>query len=211
MARRTRPLRRRRRLLSRSCRTLGAGWTEYQKAEGVQKFPKNDCSVKAGAPVSVSDKGYAGAMYTDATKQMFVYSSATVFRTEADAKAYTAVLNTPAFQTCRVARDDAAQKKANPKTFVKINDTSTSAIGTFPGLEAFYSEYGGNKNSDGSDALSAEYLRYTYRHGRVVYTVKVDASLASDEAGSIELSNRIGEVVGAVNTAVEARLTAAGV
>ena len=37
----------------------------------------------------------------------------------------------------------------------------------------------------GSDALSAEYLRYTYRHGRVVYTVKVDASLASDEAGFI--------------------------
>ena len=124
---------------------LGQDWTQYQKAGGSQKFGKNDCTIKAGSPVKASDTGYAGPMYRDATKTMFAYSSSMVFRTEADAKAYTTVLTTPAFQTCRVAQDDKAQKKRDSKTFVKINDMATSAVGSPPGLDAYYSEYGARR------------------------------------------------------------------
>jgi len=189
---------------------LGQGWTQYQKAGGVQKFGKNDCTIKAGSPVKASDKGYVGPMYRDATKTMFAYSTSTVFRTEADAKAYTTVLTTPAFQTCKVAQDNNAQKKVDSKTFVKINDTATSAVGSPPGLDAYYSEYGGGKDAQGADAPSAAYFRYTFRHGRVVYTLKIDTALAADDAGSAALSDRVGQVIGGMTTAIEARLTAAG-
>ncbi len=189
---------------------LGQDWTQYRKAGGFQKFGKNDCTIKAGSPVKASDMGFVGPTYSDATKTMFAYSTATVFRTEADAKAYTTVLTTPAFQTCKVAQDNNAQKKADSKTFVKINDTATSAVGSPAGLDAFYSELGGGKDAQGADAPSAEYFRYTFRHGRVVYTLKIDTALATDEAGSVALSDRVGQVIGGMTRAIEARLTAAG-
>ena len=44
----------------------------------------------------------------------------------------------------------------------------------------------------------------------VVYTLKIDTALAADDAGSAALSDRVGQVIGDVNTAIEARLTAAG-
>jgi hypothetical protein len=189
---------------------LGQDWTQYQKAGGAQKFGKNDCTIKAGSPVKASDKGYVGPVYRDATKTMFAYSTSTVFRTEADAKAYTSVLTTPEFQTCKVGQDDGAQKKSDSTTFVKINDTATSAVGSPAGLDAYYSEYQGGKNAEGADAPAAAYFRYTFRHGRVVYTLKIDTALAADDAGSAALSDRIGQVIGDLNTAIEARLTAAG-
>jgi hypothetical protein len=189
---------------------LGQDWTQYRKAGGAQKFGKNDCTIKAGSPVKPSDTGYVGPMYRDATKTMFAYSTSTVFRTEADAKAYTTVLTTPAFQTCKVGQDDKAQKKSDSTTFVKINDTATSAVGSPAGLDAYYSEYGGAKNAQGEDAPTAAYFRYTFRHGRVVYTLKIDTGLAADDAGSAALSDRIGQVIGDLEAAIEARLTAAG-
>ena len=191
---------------------LGAGWTQYRKAGGVQKFPKNDCALMAGSPVKASDKGYAGPMYSDATKDTFAYSTAVVFRSEAEAKAYTALLATPAYQNCRVAKDDAARKKSDPTTFVKLYETTTSAVPARPGLEAYYSETEGSKNTDGTDAPAAEYLRFTFRHGRVVYGLKIDTTLpASDDASVAAWSDRIDTVVRDSTNAIEARLTAAGV
>jgi hypothetical protein len=190
---------------------LGAGWKQYRKAGGVQKFGKNDCAVKAGSPVKASDTGYAGPMYTDATKNVFAYSTALVFHDEADAKAYTAVLTSAAFQSCKVAQDDAAQKKADSTTFIKLYETTTAAVPATPGLEAYYSETEGSKDANGSDALGAEYLRFTYRHGRVVYTLKVDTTLPADDASVAAWSDRIGNAVGDMNAAIESRLTAAGV
>jgi hypothetical protein len=191
---------------------LGTGWAQYRKAGGVQKFPKNDCALMAGSPIKASDKGYAGAMYSNAAKDTFAYATAVVFRSEADAKAYTALLATPAYQNCRVAKDDAAQKKRDPKTFVQLYETTTSAVSAGAGLEAYYSETEGSKNADGTDAPAAEYLRFTYRHGRVVYGLKIDTTLpASDDASVAAWSDRIDTVVRDSTNAIEARLTAAGV
>jgi hypothetical protein len=189
---------------------LGAGWTQYRKAGGVGKFGKNDCTIKAGSSIKASDTGYAGPMYTDATKSMFAYSNAIVFKTEANAKAYTAAKATRAFQNCQVAQDNVAQQKQNPNTFVRLYQTSTSDVGGPDGLEAYYSETAGTKNTDGTDALSAQYLRFTYRHGRVVYTLKLDSGLAADDAGRAAQGEQIGNTVQGMNTAIEARLTAAG-
>jgi hypothetical protein len=190
---------------------LGTGWTQYQKAAGVATFNKKACSVKAGSPVSSSDSGYSGPMYTNAAKNMFAYSSAVVFRNEADAKAHTGVLATPTFQNCKVAEDDAAQKHRDAKTFVKLYGTKTSDVGSPAGLEAYYSETEGSKNAAGEDALAAEYLRFVFRHGRVVYTLLLDVALASDTAAATALNDQIGTTIEAMNTAIDARLSAAGV
>jgi len=193
-----------------SLQDLGAGWTRYRKAGGVLKGYTKDCSTKFGSPLKISDRSYSGPMFRDATKTTFAYSYSYVFQTEAEAKAYTAVRSTPAFTQCRVAQDDAVQKKADPKTFVKIYETTTDAVGGGSGLEAYYSEQQGSKGRDGADAVGAEYLRLTYRHGRVVYLLSVDAGLASEQAGALALNDRITKAVADMNTAIEARLTALG-
>ena len=190
---------------------LGAGWTQYQNAGGTQKIDKQDCTIKAGSGFKASDTGYAGAMYRDATETMFAYSGAIVFRNKADAKTYTKLLATPAVQACKVAQDNAAEQKRNSTTFVKIKDTAVSAVGAPRGLEAFYSEYGGSKNADGTETLGVEYLRYTYRHGRIVYNLAIDTSLPTDQAATAALSDRLAEVAGSMNSAIEVRLTAAGI
>lgn len=190
---------------------LGTGWTQYRKASGVQPAGKSNCSIKSGSPLKASDKFYAGPTYEDATKTMFAYSAAAVFRSAADAKAYTAILNTPSYQNCKVAQDDAAQKKRDPKTFVKLNETTNAAIGGSSGLEAYYSENQGGKDATGADAPAAEYFRYTYRHGPVVYVIYVDTALPTDQASSTALGQRIADAVNGMNAAIDGRLTAAGV
>lgn len=189
---------------------LGAGWAQYRKAGGVQKLAKGDCVYKAAPTLTAPVTGYAGPMYTDTAKTMFAYSTAMVFRTEADAKAYTTAKTAPVFQNCRVAQDNAAQRKSDPTTFVKLNETTTSAVGGASGLEAYYSENQGGKNAAGADALAAEYLRLTYRHGRVVYTLLIDVGLPSDAASGAVLNDHISAAVEGMNTSIEARLTAAG-
>jgi hypothetical protein len=189
---------------------LGAGWTQYRKAGGFQKGDAKSCNLEFGSPLRPSDQGYAGPMFQDAAKQSYVYSYAYVFRTKAGAKAYTAARRTPKFLRCKVAEDNAAAKKAHAKSFVRIGRTTDPAIGGAEGLESFYEEQAGGKNAAGVDTVSADYVRYAYRHGRVVSVILVDTGLASDAAASQELSTRLTAALTAGSTAVAARLTALG-
>ncbi len=156
---------------------LGAGWTQYRKAQGFTKTTKANCNTKFGSPLKAADRGYAGPMFTDTAQQSFVYSFAYVFKTKAAAKAYTAARGSQAFLDCEAATDDAAAKKANPDAFVRMARTTDPSIGGPEGVEAFYEEEAGGKNADGVEAVSADYVRYTYRHGRVVFVILVDTGL----------------------------------
>ena len=192
---------------------LGAGWTRYRKATGFEKTDAKNCNVRFGSSLRASDRGYNGAMLTDATKQSFVYSYAFVFRTKAGAKAYTAARRSQRFLDCQAAKDDAAAKAAKgaaPTTFVRIARSTDPAIGGPEGLEAFYQEDAGSKAADGSDAVGASYARYTYRHGRVVTVVLVDTAVAADAAGNEALGTRLTAALTAGSQAVDARLTALG-
>jgi hypothetical protein len=189
---------------------LGAGWTQYRKAGGFLTGDAKNCSYRFGSPLKVSDRGYAGPMFRDATKTIFAYSSAFVFRSEAAAKAYTASRTSPAYLKCQVAQDDAAQKKADPKTFVRLAVTTSPEVGAPGGPESFYEEDAGGKNADGTDGVNAAYYRSAYRHGRVVYVIKIDTAAAKDEASVPALGERLTTTATAMTTAIEGRLTALG-
>ena len=189
---------------------LGAGWTQYREAGGFQKADAKNCNLKFGSPLRPSDRGYAGPMFEDAAKKSYIYSYAYVFRTKAGAKAYTATRRKPKFLSCQVAKDDAATKKQQPGSFVKLGTTTSPAIGGPEGLEAFYEEQAGGKNADGADAVSADYVRYTYRHGKVVFVILVDTGLGSDPAASQDLSTRLTAALTAGSAAINGRLTARG-
>ena len=91
---------------------LGAGWTQYRKAGGFARGDAKSCSYRFGSPLKMSDRGYAGPMFADATKTIFAYSTALVFRSEAAAKAYTAA-RSDARSTAELAekgRADAAER-----------------------------------------------------------------------------------------------------
>jgi hypothetical protein len=193
-----------------SLEDLGAGWTVYRKAGGFSKGDKKSCNLKFGSPLKVSDRGYAGTMFSDANKTTFVYSFSYVFRTEAAAKAYTASRNSSGFTQCKAAQDDAAAKKKDPKAFVRMAQTTSPAVGASGGVESFYQEEAGAKNADGSDGTSADYIRVAYRHGRVVYVIFIDASLASDQASATALNERINTTITNMSAAIETRLTALG-
>ena len=190
---------------------LGAGWTQYRKAGGFSKGAAKNCSYRFGSPLKISDRGYAAPMFTDASKTIFVYSSAFVFRSEAAAKAYTAARTSPAFLACQAAQDDAAQKQADPKTFVRMAQTTSPEVGGPGGLESFYVEEAGTTNADGTEGVNADYFRGGYRHGRVVYVLKMDTAAATDEASRLALGDRLTATATAVTTAIEARLAALGV
>ena len=194
-----------------SLKDLGAGWATYRKASGLAKSYKKDCNITSGSPLKISDRGYAGPMFNDATKATFAYSFAYVFRTEAAAKAYTTARTSPAFTQCKAAQDDAAAKKGHPKAFVRMGDTTSPAVGAPGGVESFYREDAGGKNADGSDGFNASYFRIGYRHGRVVYVIMIDTVLATDEAGTLALNERLNTTITNMSTAIEARLTALGV
>jgi hypothetical protein len=189
---------------------LGAGWTQYRKAGGFSKGDAKSCGYRFGSPLKRSDHGYAGPMFRDATKTVFAYSDALVFRNEAAAKAYTLSRTSPAYLQCQAAQDDAAQKKADPKTFVRMAVTTIPEVGVPGGPESFYEEEAGSKNADGTDGVNAAYYRLAYRHGRVVYVLKMDTAAAKDEASVPALGDRLTATSTAMNTAIEARLTALG-
>ena len=189
---------------------LGAGWTLYRKAGGFSKGVTKSCNIKFGSPLKISDRGYAGPMFTDASKTVFAYSSSYVFRSEAAAKAYTAARNSSAFTQCEATQDDAAAKKANPKAFVRMAATTSPAVGAPGGVESFYQEEAGAKNTDGTDGTNANYVRIGYRHGRVVYVVMIDVALASDGAGTTVRNERLNQAITGMNAAIEARLIAQG-
>ena len=189
---------------------LGAGWTQYRKAGGFARGDAKSCSYRFGSPLKMSDRGYAGPMFADATKTIFAYSTALVFRSEAAAKAYTAARTSPAYLRCQAAQDDAAQKKVDPKTFVRMTVTTSPEVGVPGGPESFYEEEAGGKNANGSEGVNANYYRATYRHGRVVYVVKMDSATAKDAASVPALTERLTTTVASMTTAIEGRLTALG-
>ena len=60
--------------------------------------------------------------------------------------------------------------------------TTSPQIGAPGGPESFYEEEAGAKNADGTDGVNTAYYRSAYRHGRVVYVIKIDTAAAKDEA-----------------------------
>ncbi|MGZ8803874.1 MAG: hypothetical protein ACXWZG_01050 [Microbacterium sp.] len=186
---------------------LGAGWTEYRAVTGAQKISAEACNAKFGSPLGAADEAHGGAMYTDTTKKSFVYSFAIVFKTEAQAKAYTALRRTSEYLKCKEAEDDAAAKEADASAFVRMQDTAEAAVGTGT-LESFYQEEAGGKDAAGADVVSATYSRYTYRVGRVVYTILIDSGLGADTAEAQAISERVSAALNESATAINTRLQA---
>jgi hypothetical protein len=189
---------------------LGTGWTQYRGASGAFKSSAKSCNLKFGSPLKVSDRGFAGPMYKDPTGTFYLYSYAYAFRSAAGATAYTKARNSPAFLKCKVTDDDAAQRKRDPKSFVRLDQSTSPSVGGPTGMEGFYSETEGTKSSDGTESPQAEYYRSTFRHGRVVYLLFLDTGLASDQAGSAELGNRLSAAAEGAQQAIDRRLTALG-
>ncbi len=186
---------------------LGAGWTVYRRASGFGKVSAKSCGLRFGSPLGTGDRGYTGPMFEDAAKRSYVYSFAYVFPTEARAKAYTAMRGKPKYIRCQVAGDDAAAKHADRKTFVKVGGSSQPVLGGPNGLEAFYEESAGVKAGDGTDAQTADYVRYTYRHGRVVFLIYVDTGLPQDAAAAEEMTTRLSAALDAGAAAINTRLS----
>lgn len=184
---------------------LGPGWSQFRKGSGYRKTAKKSCDVRFG-PLRTSDRGYGGPMFTDTAQQAYVYSFAYVFRTEARAKAFTTARGTKRFLDCQEKADDAAAKDANEDSFVRMTETTNPAIGGPEGLEAAYVEEAGGAGDDGADVVSAQYNRFTYRQGRVVYVLLIDTGLAGDVAGSEALSARMTAALTAGSDAINARL-----
>ena len=130
------------------------------------KGAAKNCSYRFGSPLKISDRGYAAPMFTDASKTIFVYSSAIVFRAAA-AKAYT-VARTSQRSAVPGSPRRCGTKQADPKTFVRMAQTTSPEVGGPGGLESFYIEEAGAKNADGTEGVNAEYFRGAYRHGRRV-------------------------------------------
>jgi hypothetical protein len=187
---------------------LGAGWTQYRKASGFEKSGATNCNVKFGSPVKASDRIYAAPMFRDVANQSYVYSFAYVFRTEAGAKAYTAARRTQVYTQCKVTQDDAAAKKADAKAFVRIKSTTDPAVVQTGGLESFYQEEAGAKNADGAETVTADYDRYAFRQGRVVYVIYIDTGLPNDEAGRQALATRLTTALSSATAAINGRLSA---
>ena len=161
---------------------LGAGWTEFQKAGGFTAVTKESCNVQFSSPLTAGDEAYSGPMSRDQTEQVFIYTTVIIFETESQAKAFTTMRNTKEFKDCKEAEDDAAEKKRDPKSFVRLDGTPGPALRD--GLESFYQEEAGFTDADGKDVVNASYARYTVRKGRVVYTVSMDTGLPADTAAA---------------------------
>jgi len=186
---------------------LGAEWSQYRKAGGFQKMGKSSCAVKSGSGVTATDEPYNGPMFRDVSETAYIYTAASVFRTEADAQAFTAMINTSEFQKCKEAADDAAQKKRDPKTFVRMTTTTDPAVGT-GGLDAYLVETPGGLNEDGTEYTSGSYNRYYYRSGRVVYAIQVDVGLPKDAASVEPLGARVNQAIEDLQASLESKVQA---
>jgi hypothetical protein len=186
---------------------VGAGWKQYQKAKGLVKIAAKDCITKFGSGIVAGEKVYSSALYQGASDTAFIYTTSYVFKTEAGAKAFTAMRTTADFTNCKQAADDAAQKTRDAETSVRVTQTTDPAVGT-GGLDAFYVEQAYAKNTDGTEYSNATYYRYTYRVGRVVYVIWVDVGPAPDAASVETLSAQVNKAVADVKAAIDSRVQA---
>lgn len=188
---------------------LGAGWKSYKDAVGFSKLDAANCSVKSGSPVTVRDETYTGATLSDDAGVAFIYGSATVFRTAQSAKAYTALRATKKFTDCKQAQDDAAEKTRTPADYVKVVATTDTGVGQ-NGLEAYYREEVGSRATDGTENPGGNYARYTFRQGRVVFVIDIDAGSQPTDAANTALGQRASDALGAAVAKINQRITAAG-
>lgn len=186
---------------------LGEGWAEYQKAGGFLAATEEDCITEFGSGITDTDEFYSGPMFRGAGDTAYIYTRAYVFKTEAQAKAFTAARNTEDFTNCKEASDDAAQKKRDANTYVRVTKTTDPGVGS-NGLEAYYVEEPGTTNADGTESANGSYSRYTYRSGRVVYVILVDVGQAPDAASVDSLGAQVNTAVASVKDAIDSRLQA---
>ena len=113
------------------------------------------------------------------------------------------------FTDCKQAQDDAAEKTRNPGDYVRVVATTQSDVGQ-NGLEAYYREDVGGRAADGTETSGGNYARYTFRHGRVVYVINVDAGSQSTDAANQALGQRVTDALTAITTKINQRLVARG-
>jgi hypothetical protein len=184
---------------------VGTEWSQFRKSGGFVKVDES-CITDAGTGISESDKFYSGPMFRDTSETAFIYTYSYVFRTEAEAQAFTAMARSEDFLSCKEKADDAAQKKRDAKTFVRMTTTTDAAVGS-GGLEAYYVESPGVTNPDGTEQINGSYARYYYRSGRVVYVINVDAGTAAEPEAQA-LGARADTAIENVRAAIEGRLQA---
>ena len=146
-------------------------------------------------------------MFRDTSETAFIYTYSYVFRTEAGAQAFTAMVRSEDFLKCKEAADDAAQKKRDAKTFVRLTTTTDAAVGS-GGLGGVLRRVTrGDEPGRDRGPMNGTYARYYYRSGRVVYVINVDAGSAA-EAEAQALGARADAALEGVRAAIEARLQA---
>jgi hypothetical protein len=184
---------------------VGSGFGNYRKGRGVEPVGAESCHVIApGAFLTTRDHAYDGPMFKKKDATFYAYSTAYVFRTEALAKRFVSLRSTAAFKQCKVKQDDAAERKANANSYVKLTPVQWSDPGHIPTM---YRELTG-RTTGGKQVDGGFYDRYTLRQGRVVVVINVDSNLAKDDAGSQAIANQTGEILRALDTALATRLAA---
>jgi hypothetical protein len=186
---------------------LGTGWTQYRKPGGFLKASTEKCTTQLGSPLKGSDPLYSGPMFQDQTKKAFAYTYTYVFPTEAAAQAFTAMRRTQEFVSCKGTTDDAAQKKADAKTFVRVKPGDPQGVGA-GGFEGYYAEEAGGKNANGTEYINANYFRYTYRFGRVVSVVLFDAAIPDNAAAATALNTELATAQTSTTAAIKSRVDA---